>query len=40
MSAALRLWSRNRGLARSIAAGYFWPGAERQDIVQEAEIGL
>jgi len=40
VSAALRLWSRNRGLARSIAAGYFWPGAERQDIVQEAEIGL
>lgn len=34
------LFTRHRGLARSIADGYFWAGAEKQDIRQEAEIGL
>ena len=40
MTTVPALWQRNRGLARSIADGYFWAGAERQDILQEAEIGL
>lgn len=40
MTTVPALWQRNRGLARSIADGYFWGGAERQDIIQEAEIGL
>lgn len=34
------LFTRHRGLARHIVQGYFLPGAERQDIHQEADIGL
>lgn len=40
MTGVPALFTRHRGLARSIADGYFWAGAERQDILQEAEIGL
>src|SRR5262245_56716415 len=40
MSRAPALWTRNRGLARSIAHQYFIPGADRDDVQQEALIGL
>lgn len=34
------LWTKNRGLALAIAHEFFWPGAEGQDVEQEAMIGL
>lgn len=34
------LWSKHRGLARRIAAEYTFPGADRDDVEQEALIGL
>ena len=34
------LWVKHRPLARTIAADFWWPGAEHQDVIQEAEIGL
>jgi RNA polymerase sigma factor (sigma-70 family) len=34
------LWTRHRPLAYGIARDYFLPGAERQDVEQEALVGL
>lgn len=34
------LWTKHRSLAHSIATLYFLPGSERQDVEQEALIGL
>lgn len=34
------LWTKYRPLALRIAGGYYLPGAERQDVEQEALIGL
>lgn len=34
------LWTKHRGIAHAIAAGYRIPGADHQDVVQEALIAL
>lgn len=34
------LWTKHRGLARAIASSYYAHGHERQDLEQEALIGL
>ena len=36
----IQLWTKNRRLARLIARDYYFPGSERQDVEQEAMIGL
>lgn len=40
MSGAPALWTKHRPVAYAIAALYFWPGADRDDVKQEALIGL
>lgn len=40
MTAAPALWTRYRPLALDIARDFFLPGSERQDVQQEALIGL
>ncbi len=34
------LWTKHRPLARAIASDFYLPGSERQDVEQEALIGL
>jgi RNA polymerase sporulation-specific sigma factor len=36
----IQLWTKNRGLAHMIARDYYIPGADRDDVTQEALIGL
>lgn len=40
MTAAPSLWTKHRPLAHKIATGYGIPGADRDDVHQEALIGL
>ena len=34
------LWTKHRGIARGIARDFFLPGADRDDVRQEADIAL
>jgi len=36
----IQLWSKNRPLAHKIASGFSIPGSDRDDVIQEAMIGL
>ena len=36
----IQLWTQNRPLARKVAGRFFLPGSEREDVQQEALIGL
>lgn len=40
MPSVIQLWTANRGLAINIAGEFSFPGADRDDVVQEALIGL
>lgn len=40
MTGAPALWTKHRAFAYSIADGFYWPGADRDDVKQEALIAL